>query len=177
MWFTSGRNCRLENRIIRFYEQQIKINQTLQYNKEHHKNKLQTPKNREARKIGIPDTLVKELKEYTNEIKKLKLMLGPSLIKNLDDEGNAINFLFIDIRTGLVNSTKSIQPLRSRFIKEKSNLDCVNFHGLRHSCATYLIKQGVPINIVQKQLGHANMAMTLNMYTHKEVEDMNHLTR
>lgn len=39
-------------------------------------------------------------------------------------------------------------------------------HSLRHFYASQLIASGCPINIVQKALGHATPAMTLNTYVH-----------
>jgi site-specific recombinase XerD len=33
-------------------------------------------------------------------------------------------------------------------------------HDLRHSCATYLLKSGVPMEYVQKILGHASIKTT-----------------
>ena len=40
------------------------------------------------------------------------------------------------------------------------------FHDLRHSYATWLITDGVPVNVVQRVMGHANASTTLNRYTH-----------
>jgi integrase len=40
------------------------------------------------------------------------------------------------------------------------------FHDLRHSCATLLITQGVHPCVVMDILGHANIAITMNTYTH-----------
>lgn len=42
----------------------------------------------------------------------------------------------------------------------------LRFHDLRHSYATWLVTDGVPINAVQKVMGHANASTTLNRYTH-----------
>ncbi len=42
----------------------------------------------------------------------------------------------------------------------------LRFHDLRHSYATWLITDGVPVNAVQKVMGHANASTTLNRYTH-----------
>ena len=42
----------------------------------------------------------------------------------------------------------------------------LRFHDLRHSYATWLISSGVPINDVQKVMGHEQASTTLNRYTH-----------
>ncbi len=39
-------------------------------------------------------------------------------------------------------------------------------HDLRHTCATLLIETGVPLITVKELLGHANIAVTANIYTH-----------
>jgi integrase len=41
-----------------------------------------------------------------------------------------------------------------------------NFHSLRHTHATTLIKNGAKIKDVQERLGHANTETTLDTYTH-----------
>lgn len=42
----------------------------------------------------------------------------------------------------------------------------LRFHDLRHSYATWLVSDGVPINAVQKVMGHEQASTTLNRYTH-----------
>lgn len=42
----------------------------------------------------------------------------------------------------------------------------ISFHGLRHTAATYMIKNNVPISTVSGVLGHSNVSTTLNIYTH-----------
>ncbi len=39
-------------------------------------------------------------------------------------------------------------------------------HDLRHSYATWLVSDGVPINVVRRLLGHEQITTTLNRYTH-----------
>lgn len=53
----------------------------------------------------------------------------------------------------------------NRFAK-KAGIKKIRVHDLRHSCASMLISSGVPITAVSKQLGHANVTMTLNVYAH-----------
>lgn len=43
----------------------------------------------------------------------------------------------------------------------------LTFHGLRHSYATWLVDDGVPVNMVQKVLGHERSSTTLDLYTRK----------
>ena len=42
----------------------------------------------------------------------------------------------------------------------------LRFHDLRHSYATWLITDGVPVNLVQRVIGHEQASTTLNRYTH-----------
>jgi integrase len=42
----------------------------------------------------------------------------------------------------------------------------LRFHDLRHSYATWLISDGVPVNVVSRLLGHEQITTTLNRYTH-----------
>ena len=53
----------------------------------------------------------------------------------------------------------------SKFIK-KHNLPHLDFHGLRHTAATMLINQNVPLKNISGRLGHANPATTGSIYSH-----------
>jgi integrase len=48
----------------------------------------------------------------------------------------------------------------------RARLRRVTFHTLRHSCASAMIASGAPITEVQHRLGHANPAITLQVYSH-----------
>lgn len=43
---------------------------------------------------------------------------------------------------------------------------CPRFHDVRHSFATWLVSDGVPVNDVAKVMGHEQTSTTLNRYTH-----------
>ena len=49
---------------------------------------------------------------------------------------------------------------------ERNKLPHLNFHGLRHSSATFLIGQGMDIQTVASRLGHSTSATTQNVYSH-----------
>jgi len=42
----------------------------------------------------------------------------------------------------------------------------IRFHDLRHSCATLLLAQGVSPRVVMEILGHSQIALTMNTYSH-----------
>jgi integrase len=49
---------------------------------------------------------------------------------------------------------------------KKAGLPRIRFHDLRHTAATLMLKEHVPITVVSKILGHAKPAMTLDVYSH-----------
>lgn len=65
----------------------------------------------------------------------------------------------------LINPTtlrkRSLAPLLDR-----SGLPRVRFHDLRHTCATLLSGKSAHPKHVQELLGHANVAITLDTYSH-----------
>ena len=48
----------------------------------------------------------------------------------------------------------------------RARLPEIRFHDLRHTCATLLLRQGVNPKYVQDLLGHADISLTLNTYSH-----------
>jgi integrase len=42
----------------------------------------------------------------------------------------------------------------------------IRLHDLRHTHATLLLQAGVHPKVVQERLGHANISMTLDRYSH-----------
>ena len=49
---------------------------------------------------------------------------------------------------------------------KKHKLKKIRFHDLRHSCASVLLAQGVPMKQIQEWLGHSDMGTTANIYSH-----------
>lgn len=45
-------------------------------------------------------------------------------------------------------------------------------HSLRHTFATRLIEQGVPIKVVSELLGHSSTSVTLNIYVHYDSDEL-----
>ena len=49
---------------------------------------------------------------------------------------------------------------------ERAGLPKMKFHTLRHTAATILMSQGVPIKVASEMLGHADVSITLRTYSH-----------
>ena len=58
--------------------------------------------------------------------------------------------------------------LTSAFPKflESHGLRRMRFHDLRHSCASLLLANGVPLKQIQEWLGHSDIGTTANIYSH-----------
>jgi len=47
-----------------------------------------------------------------------------------------------------------------------ANLPDMRFHDLRHTAASLMLRLGVPAKVVQERLGHSDISLTLNTYSH-----------
>ncbi len=53
-----------------------------------------------------------------------------------------------------------------KVILERNGLKEIRLHDLRHSCASMLLANKVPMKMIQDWLGHSNMNTTANIYSH-----------
>jgi integrase len=75
--------------------------------------------------------------------------------------------------SGLVFTTAIGTPLDGtavtksfHHVLDRAGLPQRRFHDLRHSCATLLLVQGVSPRIVMDVLGHSQIGLTMNTYSH-----------
>lgn len=100
----------------------------------------------------------KLLLDKKNEIEKNKVLLGKSY------DNRYLDYVCVD------NLGRLILPnrLTKNFIKilRRNNLRKIRFHDLRHSCASIMLSNGVPMKQIQEWLGHADFSTTANIYSH-----------
>ena len=53
-------------------------------------------------------------------------------------------------------------------LPKASGMRQIRFHDLRHSCASLLLANGVPMKQIQEWLGHSDFSTTANIYAHLE---------
>ena len=113
-----------------------------------------TPKSR--RVISLPSITVDALRKHRAEQARLYLSLGIGW----DDSGL--------VCTKKVGEPINPNTLTSGFASRVRNMNIprVRFHDLRHTHATQLLKEGVHPKIAQERLGHATIAVTLDLYSH-----------
>ena len=60
---------------------------------------------------------------------------------------------------------------------KKANLRSITQHQFRHSYATYLISNGIPLNVVSKMLGHSNIDTTARIYVQQDLSQEKRVLR
>jgi integrase len=68
-------------------------------------------------------------------------------------------------RTGGHIAGSNLRMAHIRLLK-RLGLPYIRIHDLRHTAATLLLLQGVPVKVVSEMLGHASVTITMNLYMH-----------
>lgn len=154
---------------LNFKNNTILIDRALHYDNEKKKLLLGLTKNKKSRTVHVPAAFMKELEMYVKEQKKLKLKMGSAWQPMLDDDKQPIDFLFTN-EIGYPINPRSMSTTWARLVK-KHQLPKITFHDLRHSYASYMVSKGVNFKIIQEQLGHSDIKITLNVYSHLTERD------
>ena len=140
---------------VNFEKKYIKVVQELSSTKQGLK--ILPPKTTKSiRNIAISDTLIKILKNHKTKQMENKLLLGKE-------------YFYTDMVCTYPNG-KLFYPKRfsAKFheLLEKNNLPIIRFHDLRHSHASLLVKLGVQAKVISERLGHSNIGITMDLYSH-----------
>lgn len=121
---------------------------------------FQSPKSRSSNRIvPIPSKLIDIIKEH-------KLMQNKEKLNRLYNDNNLVFATKVGRPITAKNLLKSYSSLLVR-----ANIPHKKFHALRHTYATELFKRKAPLKTAQMLLGHADIAVTSNVYTHVMPED------
>lgn len=113
-----------------------------------------------SRPINLSDDVIRHLVEH----RRLREQLGKQFVAgNAWVFGTSQNEL-----RGPNDVTRRWSKFLARVIEAHPELALppVTIHGLRHSHATHLLQLGVHPKVVQERLGHANINITLELYSH-----------
>jgi integrase len=139
----------------------ISINKSLSYlNKSKDGNRIliKAPKTAKSRRnISITPSNAAVLREYYQKQNETRQSLGLPLLAESD-------FVFCTVE-GKPYLPNSITHTWIKLVR-RCGLKGIRLHDTRHSHASLLLKQGVHPKIVQERLGHASIAITLDLYSH-----------
>jgi integrase len=114
-----------------------------------------TPKNHERRKVQLDRHTVAALRAWRKQQAQERLAWGAAYE---DTEGVVF--------TQENGSRLSPNAVSKAFLRAQAGLELprITIHSLRHSHATILLRDRVPVHIVAKRLGHKDPSVTLNVY-------------
>ena len=80
-------------------------------------------------------------------------------------EGRPVGLVFCNNQGGPLRKSNLVRRSFLPLLK-RAGLPVIRFHDLRHTAATLLLVQGVHPKIVQERLGHSQISLTLDTYSH-----------
>ena len=118
--------------------------------------RLKPPKSGRSRPVALPALAIEELRRHRLKQAEDLLRLG---IRQSDE-------MHVCLQPNHQPwAPRTLSGAFVRFIKA-SGLPRVRLHDLRHSHATHLLAANVHPKIVQERLGHANIGITMDIYSH-----------
>jgi integrase len=118
--------------------------------------RIKSTKSEEPRHFSVPEWALEVLRAHREEQDGDRQLFGPSYQDH--------NLVFCQ-PDGAYYSPDRLGARVSELMR-KVGLQGVSLHSLRHSHATSLLSNGVPIAVVSERLGHADQNITLSIYSH-----------
>ena len=144
------------------------INRLAKYEAHDGENKTEivfgTPKTKNSRRtIPLTRTMADELARWKQQQAQDKIRAGDKYT----DDGFIVTNEF-----GHYFEQKTFKDYYDRLLKD-ADIGHFTFHALRHSCASLLLKEGVPMKQIQEWLGHSDISTTANIYAHLDSQSKN----
>lgn len=114
-----------------------------------------------ARTLALPKVLCEYL--HLHRIRQIeeRLAMGP--------EWSDHNLVFPSEVGTPLNPTNLWRHFKS--VLQRAGLPNMRFHDLRHSCASFLVAQGVHPRVAMQILGHSKISTTMDIYAHVSDDD------
>ena len=119
---------------------------------------LAAPKTEHSkRRIVLTAMAVEALRQHRVKQDLARLHLGEAW-RDLD--------LVFPTTVGTLMMPNHLATRRFRRVLVKAGLPVTPFHVMRHTAATLMLMRGVPVKVVSEMLGHADISITLHIYSH-----------
>jgi integrase len=135
----------------------LAVRRTLSETKKHG-HVFELPKNGKGRNVRLTARAAQALKRHRKAQLEERMRLA-GLWEDYD--------LVFPNQVGKTMNAKNLTARNFKPILERAGLPrSIRLHDLRHTCATILLKMGQHPKFVQELLGHANISITLDTYSH-----------
>lgn len=114
------------------------------------------PKSGRSRTIDLDPTTVAELRAHRKRQLEERLAIG----ELWSDTG----YVFTKVDGEPLHPHTVLRTFENRV--KHAGVSPLSFHGLRHTHASLGLASGVPAKVMQERLGHANVSITLDLYSH-----------
>ena len=94
----------------------------------------------------------------------MRLLGARASINTYQDHG--LIFAYEEPPFGMPLSANNIGQREYAKLIKKAGVRPITFHGLRHTAATLMLQQGIPLKVVAERLGHKKPTITLDIYAH-----------
>jgi integrase len=155
-----GEGLAITEKDIDFHKRTLRVNKSL--HREKGSGMVEGPtKTKTSRTIALSNRAVECLKRSI--IRKKEMQMAAKY-------WNDNPYIFVS-STGKPFAHPNLAPIFDRHIQELG-LPRITIHGLRHTFASTMIQQGLNPLIISKQLGHSQVSVTLDTYSHLFENDL-----
>jgi integrase len=117
---------------------------------------VMTPKAKSQRQLLLAPATVAALDAHRKRQRAERLALGPAWTNS--------GYVFVD-EAGEPYHPQRLLKMFEQAIR-RAGVPAIRLHDLRHTMATLALQAGVHPKVVQEQLGHSGINVTLDIYTH-----------
>lgn len=118
------------------------------------------PKNKKPRTIDLSQEALGLLRRQKAAQAEIKLLAG----NTYQDHG--LIFAYEQPPFGMPLSANNLGQREFYKLVKAARVRPITIHGLRHTAATLMLKEGIPIKVVSERLGHKKVTITLDIYAH-----------
>jgi len=138
----------LQNGTLRVHQALQRVNGQLKF--------VEPKSDRSRRSVMLPAFAIEALKRHASCQKRERLLAGSNWV----DSGLVF--------TSTIGTSLDERNVRRtfKFLLQDAALPLMRLHDLRHTTATLLLSQGVHPRIVMETLGHSQISLTMDTYTH-----------
>ena len=119
--------------------------------------RVKLPKHDKIRRFKVGASTLAVLRFQQEQQQERQRLFG-------SDYKTDLNLVFADLDGSHLKPLMVSQNVKRRI--EKAGIKDASLHTLRHTHASHLLSQNVPITTVSERLGHADVNVTLRIYAH-----------